>query len=305
MKKIISVLTTVLLLCPVFACAVFAADGGTVYISFEDFGERAAWDDPADLDYPQALGVIIPETAFRFSEGDTLADAVTAFLTSEGVSYKADGSTKQYGYFYLKTIGNITLPDGTLLPEFGEYSSGSWSGWMVRVNNQFPDSSLSEYKAEDGDVIRFMNSCQGGPDVGSDYTVESAAFTGVETENAKLSPAFSSDIKDYTLTVPYDAESIRLTPLMENYSARVTVTADGKVYKYNRDIPVENGTVITVTSEYYGYDYATYESVLRDTDAITLTVVKAEKDDGSVSLWQRIVSFFRNLIEFIRTWLGL
>ena len=102
----------------------------------------------------------------------------------------------------------------------------------------------------------------------------------------------------------------------------VTYKAGDTAYKYMRDIPVANGTVIVINSKFYTTDYSTGETTVADEDEITVTVVKPEKpaapdepaEGGKTaldqlrdffarftgffaSLWQKIVAFFRNLVK--------
>ena len=47
----------------------------------------------------------------------------------------------------------VIKPDGTKVAEF---SKGPNSGWVFRVNGEFPDVAMSDYQLSDGDVIEVL-----------------------------------------------------------------------------------------------------------------------------------------------------
>ena len=50
-----------------------------------------------------------------------------------------------------------------------EYDCGSVSGWMYKVNGDFPNVGCSDYKLSEGDSIEFLYSCDLGADIGNIY----------------------------------------------------------------------------------------------------------------------------------------
>ena len=51
-----------------------------------------------------------------------------------------------------------------------EFDGGTLSGWMYKVNGQFPNYGCSQYFVEDGDEIVWMYTCDLGRDVGDNST---------------------------------------------------------------------------------------------------------------------------------------
>lgn len=335
MKKILSLVLTALLLMSCLPLIALAADSpaGYVTVSITDNGDRdylvALGDDITkdDIEYAEPFGVIVPETQVPIYEGDTVAAALVRLFDMNGITYNAWGTAAYQGGFYLQ---NITFTkDGKTVTDFGEGSitpeNSKYyynSGWMTKVNNWFTSSGIGDYYAEDGDVIEMLYTCGLGADIGNNFYDPNAAFTGMNVSAGTLTPAFSADIKEYTLTVDADTATVKLGAENKNYASVVTYTADGAAYKFMRDIPVENGTVITVNSKFYTTDYQTGETSVADEDEITITVVKTEPsspaepaDDGNdagsffdklrdgwnsffaflTNLFQRIFTFIRNL----------
>lgn len=123
--------------------------------------------------------------------GDTVADAITRFLTNRGFDLEHAGTTKKG--FYLSAIkkGGITNGwridqklldeiegDGLMLnrdPDTGDfvYSRGSLgqydfcqgAGWMYTVNGSSTNYGMSEYRLEDGDQIGIRFTLAYGKDI--------------------------------------------------------------------------------------------------------------------------------------------
>ena len=322
MKKLIGIVLAALLLLSCMPVAALAAGTqiGTVTVSIVDNGDRdylLDYCDEEEMQYLEPFGVIVPETEVPIYEGDSAADALVRLFEMNGITYNAWGSPAYQGGFYLQNI-TFTAADGTLVENFGEGSITPddeymyyFSGWMVTLNNWFTSSNLCDYYADDGDVIRLMYTCAMGADIGSDWSAACADITGINVDASygTVSPAFSADVKEYTLTVGSDVDSVKLSVDNVYYGAEVTYSVGEVTYKYMRAIPVTNGTVITVNSKYYSTDYATQEKTLEDEDEITITVVKPEPekpaDNGSPletakELFDMLKDGFTSFISFLK-----
>lgn len=86
---------------------------------------------------------IRPTIVYDQPEGTTAMDVFRQVLTANDYTYEAKGSYVQA----------ITRPDGTRVAEF---SKGQNSGWLFRVNDDFPDVAMDEYQLQDGDVIEVL-----------------------------------------------------------------------------------------------------------------------------------------------------
>ena len=83
---------------------------------------------------------IAPSVIGDLPEGMTAMDVFRQVLTANGYSYEAKGSYVQA----------VIKPDGTKVAEF---SKGPNSGWVFRVNGEFPDVAMQDCRLSDGDVI--------------------------------------------------------------------------------------------------------------------------------------------------------
>lgn len=83
---------------------------------------------------------ITPSVIGDLPEGTTAMDVFRQVLAANGYSYEAKGSYVQA----------VIKPDGTKVAEF---SKGPNSGWVFRVNGEFPDVAMQDFRLSDGDVI--------------------------------------------------------------------------------------------------------------------------------------------------------
>ena len=117
----------------------------------DDTGRTDRKELPADGQVIAQCEVLLPEGASAF-------DALTAAARQQRV--RVDYSGGMYGT-YVSGIGNIC-----------EFDFGSLSGWLYRVNGEYPDVSASAYTVKQGDVVEFVYTCDMGRDVGGYVTGE-------------------------------------------------------------------------------------------------------------------------------------
>ena len=113
----------------------------TITVTFQLHTDTEAW--------------ILPTVVRDLPEGTTAFDVFKQVLAANGYTYDAKGSYVQA----------VTAPDGT---KVAELSKGQYSGWMYRVNGEFPDTYMGAYELEDGDGIEVFFT--------ADYTKEAGAF---------------------------------------------------------------------------------------------------------------------------------
>ena len=87
-----------------------------------------------------ADGVLLAPTAVEFTEGENVFDVL------KRVCYQSA---------YIEGIGNLY-----------EFDCGEGSGWMYRVNGEFPNYGCSRYTLADGDTVEWVYTCDFGADVG-------------------------------------------------------------------------------------------------------------------------------------------
>ena len=116
-------------------------DPETITVTFQLHTDTDAW--------------ILPTVVRDLPEGTTAFEVFKQVLAANGYTYDAKGS-------YVRAV---IAPDGT---KVAELSKGQYSGWMYRVNGEFPDNYMGAYELEDGDVIEVFFT--------ADYTKETGAF---------------------------------------------------------------------------------------------------------------------------------
>ncbi len=100
--------------------------------------------------------VIIPPTEFVLLEDESAFDMLERVLAYNKIPFDYNGSTSLD--VYVRGIDNIYEMD------FGEMS-----GWMYRINGDFPDGGCGAYKLKDGDVIEWLYTLETGRDIGEEY----------------------------------------------------------------------------------------------------------------------------------------
>lgn len=98
-------------------------------------------------------GIILPETEFEFSEGETVFDVLERELKNKKIHFEFT-KVAMYDSSYIEGIGNLY-----------EFDAGNLSGWIYRVNGKTPSLGCSQYKLADGDKIEFLYTCNMGRDL--------------------------------------------------------------------------------------------------------------------------------------------
>lgn len=107
--------------------------------------------DPAlrEADLLPADGVILAEQTYALREGDTVFDILYRAVRHEQIAFSYQGADKNaFGSVYVQGIGHLY-----------EFSCGAASGWVYRVNGEFPDKGCSRYLLQDGDCVEWVYSC--------------------------------------------------------------------------------------------------------------------------------------------------
>jgi len=105
-------------------------------------------------------GVVIAECTLSLPEGSSAFDALITAARQQQVRVDYTGSS--WGT-YVRSIGYIS-----------EFGFGELSGWMYRVNGEFPRVYAGEFTLHEGDVVEFVYTCDLGGDVGDSYNAENA-----------------------------------------------------------------------------------------------------------------------------------
>ena len=108
-----------------------------------------------------ADGVILPTTTVTFTEGESVFDVLQRLCRENGIHMESSW-TPMYNSAYVEGINNLY-----------ELDVGSLSGWMYSVNGWFPNYGCSRYALQNGDVVKWVYTCDLGYDVGGGYATGS------------------------------------------------------------------------------------------------------------------------------------
>lgn len=101
-----------------------------------------------------ADGVLLAPSAVEFTEGESVFDVLKR-VCRENKIHMEFSETPVYQSAYIEGIGNLY-----------EFDCGEGSGWMYRVNGEFPNYGCSRYTLADGDTVEWVYTCDFGADVG-------------------------------------------------------------------------------------------------------------------------------------------
>ncbi|MDO4621409.1 MAG: DUF4430 domain-containing protein [Eubacteriales bacterium] len=119
-----------------------------------------------DEKYVPANGVILPETAYVYRKGDTAFDLLERVCRYNRIEMEYRGATETgYGSAYIRGINYLN-----------ERSCGELSGWMFKVNGEFPGVGCSSVVLQPGDTVEWIYTCDLGRDVGNTYNGAGADY---------------------------------------------------------------------------------------------------------------------------------
>ena len=90
----------------------------------------------------------------EFTEGESIFDVLKR-VCRENKIHMEFSETPVYQSAYIEGIGNLY-----------EFDCGEGSGWMYRVNGEFPNYGCSRYTLADDDTVEWVYTCDFGADVG-------------------------------------------------------------------------------------------------------------------------------------------
>ena len=146
---------------------------GILFILLTDFQSRDSFDQPAQTDGGMTVtlsircdtikdrekvnrlipddGIILDTTTFTAAEGDTVYDVLIQAIRAEHIPLDNRGAK---GAAYIAGINALY-----------EFDYGELSGWMYRVNGEFPDVGCESYHVSDGDKIEWLYTTDIGKDL--------------------------------------------------------------------------------------------------------------------------------------------
>ena len=230
-KKILSLLLALVMALSLVPTSVLAApdDLGKAHVIVEN----TTFTKPVDGKAPAWTGTLV-DTWVKLTEDSTTMSCVTEALKAEG--YTQTGAESNY----ISEINGLSELDG-----------GSASGWMGTLNDWFTNEGFAAFtvangKLEAGDEIRVMYTCSLGDDLGGSWNNNDTTVKALTFSDGQLSPTFHKDTDSYTLKLSSKVSSVQVTPTATNKNFQVRTSVDGTEYKRTAEIPVADGTVITV-----------------------------------------------------------
>ena len=230
-KKILSLLLALVMALSLVPTSVLAApdDLGQARVIVEN----TTFTEPVDGNAPAWTGTLV-DTWVKLTKESTMMSCVAEALKAKG--YTQTGAESNY----ISEINGLAAFDG-----------GNQSGWMGTMNDWFANEGFGAFtvangKLEAGDEIRIMYTRAYGDDLGGSWNNNDTTVKAMTFSAGELSPAFHKDTHSYTLKLAADVSSVVVTPTASNKNFQVRTSVDGTEYKRTAEIPVVDGTVITV-----------------------------------------------------------
>ena len=115
---------------------------------------------PEKVDIVPKDGIIYPEQAVTFYEGESVFYVLLREMKKERIHLEFSNAAI-YSSAYIEGISNIY-----------EFDCGELSGWMYKVNGQFPNYGCSKYILKEGDNVEWIYTCDLGKDIGGSYSAQ-------------------------------------------------------------------------------------------------------------------------------------
>lgn len=127
----------------------------TVEVRCDTVVDTSKLENEAVIPYIPADGVILPTTVVEFIPGETAFDVLKRATRANDIQLEFRGDPVYSGGINIEGIGYLY-----------DFDAGALSGWMYKVNEQFPNHGTNSYYVEDGDVLVWVYTCDLGVDVG-------------------------------------------------------------------------------------------------------------------------------------------
>lgn len=112
--------------------------------------------DPEKLELVPQNGILFEAESVAFTPGESVFDVLNREMRAQKIHMEYVASPL-YGTAYIEGIGNLY-----------EFDAGELSGWMYRVNGEFPRFGCSKYTLKSGDRVEWLYTCDLGRDIGAD-----------------------------------------------------------------------------------------------------------------------------------------
>ncbi|NLY71331.1 MAG: DUF4430 domain-containing protein [Clostridiales bacterium] len=110
--------------------------------------------DPGKLEIIPQDGIILAPIELEFKPGETVFDVLLRVTKEKGI-HMEHSSNPALGSYYVEGINNLY-----------EFDCGELSGWTYTVNGESIGYGSSNYILSDGDVVKWLYTCDQGRDIG-------------------------------------------------------------------------------------------------------------------------------------------
>ncbi|WP_438498177.1 DUF4430 domain-containing protein [Paenibacillus sp. IHBB 3054] len=101
----------------------------------------------------EEYGVILAPAAFDIEKGESALELLKRITRKNKIQMEYQGSK---GFAYVEGIDNLY-----------EFDHGAESGWMYKVNGEFPGKGAGSYTVQPGDAIEWLYTLDLGKDLGA------------------------------------------------------------------------------------------------------------------------------------------
>ena len=101
---------------------------------------------------------ILKPRSVTFNKGDTVFDLIKRVCRENKIQFEYEGEGSSV---YISGIDYLY-----------EFDCGDLSGWEYSVNGKFPDVGCNSYNLKDGDIVKWLYTCDLGADIGNEYKGE-------------------------------------------------------------------------------------------------------------------------------------
>lgn len=234
LQKLLSILIAVIMVVGMLPVTALAGEhDNQVRVIVENTTFMTAADSVDGATAPEWTGTLVDKWV-DINNDSSVATCLIAALGNEHTQVGAESN-------YISSIDGLAAGAG----------AGQQSGWMFTLNDWFTNEGVTSYTVADGglksgDELRFMytNANSGGADIGGGYGSEDKTLKAVSVTGGNVSEDFSPEIKEYTLKT--SSASVQIVPTASNKNYQVKIFVGDTEYARGADIPVSEGTVITV-----------------------------------------------------------
>ncbi len=131
----------------------------TISISCGTILDNKKWLDPEKEELVPEDGWILKPVKVTFYEGESVFNVLLRTCKQKKIHMEYR-DTPIYNSAYIEGIHNLY-----------EFDCGELSGWMYSVDGWFPNYGCSRYQLKDGEVIKWVYTCDLGYDVGGGWAV--------------------------------------------------------------------------------------------------------------------------------------